>query len=127
MRPTPLLAAALTVAGLPSIFRRLQQRHRWEQHQRQVFLALYYEQTSVAATRAGISHFDFLHECRHHGATHVGIREDTLDSLLQSGALIPRVGAPAGQHRFASNQPGLIGRLREEFRARLPHCLVERR
>lgn len=125
MRLTPLLAAGLAAAGLPAIFRRLQQRHRWEQHNRQVYLSLIFEQTSAAATRAGLPHWDFLHDCRHHGATHIALLEDTLDTLLARGDLIHLPGSQPGQHTFASNRSGLIPRLQTEFHHRFPHLLAQ--
>ncbi len=121
---TRFLALGLLAAGLPAVLRRLQARHRYEQHNRQVYLALSYEQTAVAATRAGMDPFDFLHECRHHGATHVAIREDTLGSLLAAGALWPVPGAAPGRHRFVVAHADLRRRLLSEFAARFPHLVA---
>lgn len=125
MRFTSFFAAGLVAAGLPAIFRQIQRRHRWEQHNRQVHLCLYFEQASVAATRAGQPLYDFLHDCRHHGATHVALLEDTLDGLLQSGDLTPAASDLPGLHRFTSARPALLARLRAEFEARFPHLVVE--
>jgi hypothetical protein len=125
MRLTPFLASGLILAGLPAIFRRIQQRHRREQHNRQVYLCLYFEQASIAAARAGRPLYDFLHDCRHHGATHVALLEDTLDALLRAGSLIAQASDRPAVHRFTSSRPGLITRLQDEFQARFPHLLAE--
>ncbi len=122
--PTRLLALGLLAAGLPAIFRHLQARHRYEQHNRQVYLALSYEQTAVAATRAGMDPFVFLHECRHHGATHVAIREDTLGSLLAAGALWPVPATAPGRHRFVVAHADLRQRLLREFAVRFPRLVA---
>lgn len=125
MSTARLLAVGLILAGVPAVIRRLQARHRREQADRQVYLALSYEQTAVAAARAGMDHDDFLHECRHHGATHVAIREDTLADLLARGALWPLPATEPGRPRFAAARADLIARLRAEFAARFPHLLAD--
>jgi len=124
MKPTQILAAGLLIAGLPAIVRSMRRRHRWESRNRQVYIALYFEQMSIAATRAGRPLYDFLHECRHHGATHIAILEDTLDSLMASGRLIPVACDQPHQHLFEGSAD-LIVRLRDEFAARAAHCLVD--
>ncbi len=125
MRLTPFLASGLILAGLPAVFRQIQQRRRREQHNRQAYLSLYFEQASIAATRAGRPLYDFLHDCRHHGATHVALLEDTLDSLIRAGSLTPHGSGLPDLHRFTSPRPGLITRLQAEFQARFPHLLAE--
>ncbi len=125
MNATRLLACGLVAAGWPAIYRRLQHRHRWEQHNSEIYLSLYYEQMSAAASRAGLALGDLLPECRSHGATHIAVLENTLDDLVRQGALVPAPSTAPGQHLFASNQPGLIARLRSEFTARAPHSLAE--
>ncbi|MCO6452099.1 MAG: hypothetical protein J5I90_15060 [Caldilineales bacterium] len=124
MKSTHLIAAGLIAASTPAIYRRLQARHRWEQHNRRAYLAIDFAQASAAATRAGLPLYDFLHECRHRGATHIAIAEDTLDSLLQRGELVQMLADAPGQHHFVSSRPALITRLRDEFAARLPHVLI---
>jgi len=125
MRLTPFLASGLILVGLPAVFRQIQQRRRREQHNRQVYLSLYFEQPSIAATRAGRPLYDFLHDCRHHGATHIALLEDTLDSLIRAGALTPHGSGLPDVHRFTSPRSGLITRLQAEFQARFPHLLAE--
>lgn len=125
MSTARLLAVGLILAGVPAVIRRLQARHRREQADRQAYLALSYEQTAVAATRAGMDHDDFLHECRHHGATHVAIREETLADLLAAGALWPLPASAPGRHRFGAARPDRIARLQAEFAARFPHLLAD--
>ncbi len=126
MNATRLLAAGLIAAGWPAIYRRLQHRHRWEQHNREVYLALYFEQIVVAAVRSGVPLYDLLHECRHHGATHIALLEDTLDGLLKQGDLVQTAADTPVQHRFTSGRPGLIARLQAEFAVRAPQCLAEK-
>jgi hypothetical protein len=127
MRPSYLLNLGLVAAGAIASLPTLRRRHAWEQSNRRAFIVLDYDDALAVTTRAGLGLAGFLHEARHHGATHVSLPELTLARLVAHGRLVPTVSAaplppaPAGHwHFLLGRDRPLLEHLVDELSARVP-------
>ncbi|MEZ4771341.1 MAG: DUF5693 family protein [Caldilineales bacterium] len=128
MKLNRLISFGLMTAGAAATILPLQRRVIWDNANRTVAIALDYDDAVEAATRAGVSLPDLLHELWHAGATHLTVPEDTLARLMAQGRLTLTTPAtpvaddpPLGRWIYlASGEPGLLDRVQAELAARQP-------
>lgn len=137
---------SLTTVGGLAASRILARRHRWEGENRRVAICVDYDDTRVAAIRAGISFEEMLAQVAAHGATHLALPELNLSRLRKLGRLTPRVPphcaadspttggtmpgtsgvteprqASVGHWNYLHGEPALVEHLASELNERLPY------
>jgi hypothetical protein len=128
MKLAQLLSLSLTMVGGIASVKTLTRRRHAEQTNNRAAICVDFDDAYSATIRAGMPFDDLLHELAHHGATHVSLPELSLNRLLRSGELTPRVPTrpratkPAvGHWNYLYGEPDLIQHLAEELSVRLPY------
>jgi peptidoglycan/xylan/chitin deacetylase (PgdA/CDA1 family) len=132
MKLSQFLSLSLTVAGGLASIKTLTRRQQAEQANNRAAICIDYVDAYSASIRAGMTFADLLHELAHHGATHVSLPELSLNRLLRSGELTPRVPTkprttqpPIGHWNYLYGEANLIQHLAEELSARLSYTSAE--
>ncbi len=128
MRFSTVLNLGLIAAGAAASARTLRRRHAWEQSNQRAYIVLDFDDALSVSTRAGMALGEFLHEARHHGATHLALPELTLNRLLAKGRLaivipagpLPTADGQAAWTYLASTDADLLAELARELAARVP-------